>query len=65
MIITELIEFLTEYKTDSKYTFYKDALNKLIKLKEELEKTNTKINRIQQKSYLLEPLRIYLITVIN
>ena len=62
MIITELIEFLTEYKTDSKYTFYKDALNKLIKLKEELEKTNTKINRIQQKSYLLEPLRIYLIT---
>jgi SAM-dependent methyltransferase len=62
MIITELIEFLTEYKTDSKYTFYKDALNKLIKLKEELDKTNTKINRIQQKSYLLEPLRIYLIT---
>jgi SAM-dependent methyltransferase len=62
MIITELIEFLTEYKTDSKYTFYKDALNKLIKLKEELEKTNTKINRIQPKSYLLEPLRIYLIT---
>ena len=62
MIITELIEFLTEYKTDSKYTFYKDALSKLIKLKEELEKSNTKINRIQQKSYLLEPLRIYLIT---
>ena len=62
MIITELIEFLTNYKTDSKYTFYKDALNKLKALKEELEKTNTKINRIQQKTYILEPLRIYLIT---
>ena len=48
MIITELIEFLTDYKTDSKYTFYKDALNKLkaliATLQQQLQKQQTEIN---------------------
>jgi SAM-dependent methyltransferase len=61
MLIEELINFLNKYKTDEKYTFYKDALIRLIELQDELKKTNKILNRIQQKTYLLEPLRLYLI----
>jgi SAM-dependent methyltransferase len=62
MIINELINYLKEYKTDSKYTFYKDSLIKLEKLQKELIIKNEKLHRIQQKTYLLEPLRIYLLS---
>lgn len=62
MIINELINYLKEYKTDPKYTFYKDALIKLEKLQQELITKNEKLHRIQQKTYLLEPLRIYLLS---
>jgi SAM-dependent methyltransferase len=66
-LITELINYLKEYKIDPKYTFYKDAYNKLIELKGEIITKNEKHekhenHRIQQKTYLLEPLRIYLLS---
>lgn len=62
MIINELINYVKSYKTDPKYTFYKDALIKLEKLQKDLITKNEKLHRIQQKTYLLEPLRIYLLS---
>jgi len=56
-IIDKLIDFLTTYKTDTKYTFYKNSLEMLKKI----DKKNKEIRRMQQKSYILEPLRIYLL----
>ena len=60
-IINKLIEFLSTYKTDPKYTFYKEAKQKLIDIQNKYIVNNKIINRIQQKSYLLEPLRLYLL----
>jgi hypothetical protein len=60
-IINKLIEFLTTYKTDPKYTFYNNALEKLKKIQNKNIINNKIIKRIQRKSYLLEPLRIYLL----
>jgi ssDNA-binding Zn-finger/Zn-ribbon topoisomerase 1 len=61
-IINKLINFLITYKTDPKYTFYKHALDRLKELQKKNIIENKQINRIQQKSYILEPLRIYLLS---
>lgn len=57
--INNLIDFLKEYKVDSKFTFYNDCMIKL----NELKNTNKieKLEKINDKSYLLEPLRLFLL----
>jgi SAM-dependent methyltransferase len=60
-ILNKLINFLSGYKTDPKYTFYKDALEKLNNLQNKYIINNKIINRIQKKSYILEPLRLFLL----
>ena len=60
-IINRLINFLSTYKTDIKYTFYKDALQKLTELQNKIISNNKIVHRIQRKSYILEPLRLFLL----
>ena len=61
-IINKLIDFLTKYKTDPKYTFYKHALDRLNEVQNKNIIENKSLHRIQQKSYILEPLRVYLLS---
>ena len=60
-IINNIINFLITYKTDLKYTFYKDAMHKLKELQNKVIINNQTMHRIQRKSYILEPLRLYLL----
>jgi ubiquinone/menaquinone biosynthesis C-methylase UbiE len=59
--ITNLIDFLSNYKTDSKYTFYNNSIEMLKNLQNKNIVNNKIIKRFQRKSYILEPLRIYLL----
>jgi hypothetical protein len=59
--LTNLIKFIKEYKIDPKFTFYKDCIKKL----EELKDKEEFINKIQNFSYLLEPIRLYLLNNID
>jgi SAM-dependent methyltransferase len=52
--IEDLINFLKNYKFDKKYTFYNDCIDKL-------STKNNDIQELPQESYILEPLRLYLI----
>ena len=60
--LTNLINFIKEYKIDPKFTFYKDCLTKLEELK---DKEKDDIHKIQNFSYLLEPIRLYLLNNID
>ena len=60
--LTNLIKFIKEYKIDPKFTFYKDCITKLEELK---DKEKEEINKIQNFSYLLEPIRLYLLNNID
>jgi hypothetical protein len=60
--LTNLIKFIKEYKIDPKFTFYKDCITKLEELK---DKEKEEINKIQTFSYLLEPIRLYLLNNID
>lgn len=54
MITSEnLIDFIKNYKRDVKYTFYNDCIEKLKEVKD--------IELIKRESYILEPLRLYLL----
>ncbi len=53
--LNDIIIFLENYKIDNKFTFYKDCTDKLKEIKD------TNIHKIQRLSYLLEPIRLYLL----
>lgn len=59
--INNLIDFLSNYKTDPKYTFYNNSMEMLKNLQNKNIVNNKIIKRFQRKSYILEPLRIYLL----
>jgi SAM-dependent methyltransferase len=56
--IQDIIDFINNYKVDKKYTFYNDSINKLKELK---NKQGENITEINQESYILEPLRLFLL----
>ena len=51
----DVINFIIEYKFDKKYTFYNDCIIKLKELQ------NKDLTEIKHESYILEPLRLFLI----
>jgi len=58
IIIQDIIDFINNYKVDKKYTFYNDSINKLKELK---NKQGENITEIIKESYILEPLRLFLL----
>ncbi len=55
----DIINFLQNYKIDSKFTFYKECIDKIKEVKDEY------IHKIKRVTYLLDPIRLYLLNNID